>query len=253
MVQTLSPARTVSLRDYAWVPTRGSLLPELVRPVDTEARAWIRLPCQWILDGGLRLFRDEVAYRGRSTAALKILLTVALMAEEPDAGTLSGQRVSTLLSYADLNRLSGLSTILISAGKRFLCGHGLVAVAHEGQGRRIRYFLGRGSRLEPQAFIPCRHRAEGAWTRIETLHDLSCTQIHDLNALKIYLVLCALGGGRDLSVTVRSSLVCQLTNIPEAKIADAVGNLARRSLVSVQSAARHEGGDCLHLRPLPLR
>ncbi len=213
------------------------------------------MPCQWILNGGLRLFRNEVAYRGRSAAALKILLMVALMAEEQEAGILAGQRMTALLSYEDLNHLAGLSTVQIRAGKTFLCGHGLVTVAHEGQGRRTRYFLGSGDRFEPQAFIPCRHRVQPQERKpVEKLQDLSCTEVHDLNALKIYLVLCTLSGGRDLSVTLRPSVVSQLTNIPETKIAEGLDNLAQRSLVSVQSTTlrQDDGIDSLRVDPLPL-
>ncbi|WP_336490881.1 hypothetical protein [Methylobacterium nigriterrae] len=186
---------------------------------------------------------------------MKILLMVALMAEEQEAGILAGQRMTALLSYEDLNHLAGLSTVQIRAGKTFLCGHGLVTVAHEGQGRRTRYFLGSGDRFEPQAFIPCRHRVQPQERKpVEKLQDLSCTEVHDLNALKIYLVLCTLSGGRDLSVTLRPSVVSQLTNIPETKIAEGLDNLAQRSLVSVQSTTlrQDDGIDSLRVDPLPL-
>lgn len=254
MSHTISPSEAITRRDYAWVPGRGSLTPELVRPASSEAQAWARLPCRWILDGGLRLFRDEVAYRGRSAAALKMLLTIALKADQRATGLLAGERVTALLSYEDLNRLSGLSTILISAGKKFLCGHGLVEVTHEGQGRRNRYFLGSSGRFEPQALIPCRHPIEPeTWTRIEKLNDLSCTQLHDLNALKIYLILCALDGGRDLSVALRPSIVSELTNIAETKIPEALDNLARRSLVSMQPAVQGRDADLVRIKPLSLQ
>src|SRR4051812_33394555 len=62
-----------------------------------------RLPCRWILEGGLRTFRSEPAYAGRSTAALKILLAVALAAEDGDAD--GDGPIAALLSYAQIGAI----------------------------------------------------------------------------------------------------------------------------------------------------
>ncbi|MGU3541103.1 hypothetical protein [Methylobacterium sp. A54F] len=244
MVQPLTPTATPPTRGRTWAPARDARRPA---PVEVVSRSGARLPCQWVIDGGLRLFRDDVAYRGRSAAALKILLTVALMADE------GADRVTALLSYEDLNRLSGLSTVLISAGKKLLTTHGLIDVAHEGQGRRIRYVLN-GGPDEAHAMVPRgRGDADANGDPIAKLRALSCARALDLDALKLYVVACALAGARSQPVPVRASVVAELTNIRAAKVAEALEALRERRLVALRpSLVRDAGGGvepCIDLLP----
>ncbi|ACL56398.1 hypothetical protein [Methylobacterium nodulans] len=200
--------------------------------------AWSRLPCQWVLDGGLRLFRGDAARVGRSTAALKLLLALAVTA---------GEDGSAVLSCTQLAALAGLSQSLIVAGKKRLCAYDLVRVAPEGQ--RTRFALTRFDPGARSARIPHdpAYRAN-PHAEIRGLRALSCRKTGNLDALKLYLLLCAWAGERDGEVRVPLGTAAELLNVTALRVGAALALLAAHDLASVSAPA---GGE-VWARPLPL-
>lgn len=203
-----------------------------------------RLPSQWILDGGLRSFRDQPAFIGRSAAALKLFLTVAVMAEDaPDA--LAGEHQGTaLLSYDDLGRLAGLSRPLIAQARNLLCAQNLLRFSQEGRGRQVRYRLERFSRRECWTRIPLHAApADHATESIEPLHRLSCRRLDDLHALKLYVLLCALSDPSHMGVAAEIRHLSHCTNLSNLKIELAARRLMSDGLISLgQEGAHHPDG-----------
>ncbi|KAB1070210.1 hypothetical protein [Methylobacterium planeticum] len=187
---------------------------------DIAPRGASRLPCGWVRDGGLRSFRSEPAHAGRSAAALKILLAVALMAEADEAGP---EPVAALLSYAQLTALAGLSSPVLSAGKRLLTAQGLIAVTHEGQGRRVRYRL--TDAPGPPRYARIAHAPldrDAPDLRIADLHRFTSRYARDLNALKLYVLLAALADRRGTVQNLSCADIAARTNMSETKAREAI-------------------------------
>ncbi|ACA15394.1 hypothetical protein M446_0840 [Methylobacterium sp. 4-46] len=204
-----------------------------------------RLPCGWVLDGGLRLFRGDGARVGRSAAALKLLLALAVTAEEDG---------SALLSCAQLAALAGLTQSLIVSGKRLLADYGLVRV--EAEGRRTRLALTRYGPDHRAARI--RHdpayRANPA-AEIRGLRALSCRRSGHLDALKLYILLCALAGEEGARegaqggpVALPAGLAADLLNLTILRLSAALALLRDQGLAELGDARP----DTLLARPLPL-
>jgi hypothetical protein len=196
-------------------------------------RSVSRLPCRWILDGGLRSFRSEPAYAGRSTAALKILLAVALTAEDGDRE--EDGPVAALLSYAQIGALAGLSSPVLSAGKRLLATQGLIAVTQEGQGRRVRYRLTDApgpARYARIAHAPIDPSAPDA--SLSDLHRFTSRYARDCNALKLYALLCALADRRGTVASLSCAEIAARTNMSETKARGAVETLDADGLATAR-------------------
>lgn len=196
-------------------------------------RSWSRLPSQWILDGGLRQFRDSAAYIGRSAAALKLLLTVALVAEDVPDVLATHRQGTASLSYDELCRLAGLSRPLIVQGKKLLCAHGLIRTSQEGRGQKVRYTLANYRREQAWARIALSSTdCNGEGQNFRALHSLSCRQSNDLNALKVYIALSALSGGEEYSAPINRSAISEITNIDGVKLKAALDKLSVGGFIS---------------------
>lgn len=190
------------------------------------------MPCDWVLAGGLRVFRDDAAHLGRSTAALKIFLTLAL--EIPSGRRLRHERASALLAYAELSALTGLSHQLVAAGKKLLAEQGLISTRPEGQGRRLRYFLEGYDEAPARRRLPYRTLPPKPGEPVPAdLRRFSTRQAGDLHALKVYLCLCALGRPGEDRVLLQLDHLSALTNVAAGKARAALETLATHGLAAL--------------------
>ncbi|MET7247163.1 hypothetical protein ABZT49_27815 [Methylobacterium sp. EM32] len=221
--------------------------PEVLHPTQSPARARTTapseavaparagraspLPADWIHDGGLRAFRSDAGYLGRSIAALKLYLT--LVASQ-DSG--SGEPAAILLSYGRIAALSGLSDPLICAGKKALLDQGLVTTDGGCPGGTIAYRL---TGLRPSAAAASLVHGAQPGAPIAALHGLTCRKAPHLAALKTYLLLCACGRDPDgvvsldvdaashLTLTSHVRIIAALAALQQLGLAEALGNPSR--------------------------
>lgn len=202
------------------------------------------LPADWIHDGGLRAFRSDAGYLGRSIAALKLYLTLVV---SQDAG--SGEPAPILLSYGRIAALSGLSDPLICAGKKALLDQGLVTTDGDRPGGTIAYRL---TGLRPSAAAATLVHGAPPGAPIAALHGLTCRKAPPLAALKTYLLLCACGGDPDGVVSLDVDAASHLTRTSHVRIIAALAALQQLGLAEAQGSpsrfAEHR-----RVRLLPLR
>ncbi|MGX7709176.1 hypothetical protein [Methylobacterium sp. Gmos1] len=232
-------------------PSHPTLPPARARPVvpsEGVARTCggraSPLPVDWIHDGGLRAFRADAGYLGRSIAALKLYLT--LVVSQDAAG---GEPAPILLSYWRIAALSGLSDPLICAGKKALLDQGLVTTGGERPGGTIAYRL---TGLRPSAALASLVHESRPDAPVAALHGLTCRKAPDLAAVKTYLLLCACGPGPDGVVSLDVDAASDLTRTSHVRIIAALDALQRLGLVDAKGSpsrlAEHR-----RVRLLPLR
>ncbi|WP_207767849.1 hypothetical protein [Methylobacterium frigidaeris] len=233
--------------------------PELLHPARIPARARLTvppaaveraregraspLPADWITEGGLRAFRADAGYLGRSIAALKLYL--ALVVSQDAAG---GDPAPILLSYERIAALSGLSDPLICADKKALLDQGLVATCGDRPGGTIAYRL---TGLHPSTAVSLLHGPRPGMP-IATLHGLTCRKAPNLAALKTYLLLCAYGCDLDGAVTLDVDAAAGLTLTSHVKIVAALAALQSLGLAEALGTPTRLA-DQRRIRLLPLR
>ncbi len=196
--------------------------------------AWSRLPNAWIYDGGLRRFSTAPKDRGRSSAALKVLLALIVRAENKSLSEAGHNQGSVSSSYDDLMSLTNLSRAQIAKAVKLLTELQLVTVTRAGRGGRNRYFISNYGPHDRYGKVPNR-RIYGTADpgRIRVLHEFSCRNESDVNALKLYFLMCGLrdsSGNRTLAsyVTIETK-----TGVAQAKIRRALSVLIEHGLIRV--------------------
>ena len=229
-------------------PARARLTPP--KAVTTVARApegrAFRLPADWIHDGGLRAFRGDAGYLGRSIAALKLYLTLVVSQDEAAP---AGEPAPIVLSYERIADLSGLSDPLICAGKKALLDQGLVTTCGERPGGPLAYRL---TGLYPTAASASVLHTPQAGARIAALHGLSCRKAPNLAALKTYLLLSAHGSDPDGVASLDVDAAAGLINVSHVKITAALAALQDLGLTEAL-ASPPRPAEQRRVRLLPLR
>lgn len=193
---------------------------------------WSPLPNGWILDGGLRAFRGELAFAGRSTAALKLLLVVALAAGRSADVDTSGGQTSAELTYDRLTLLTGLSRPLVAASKKFLCGQGILRVSASRQSGRERYWLEGRSTQAPGSIHHAVAIDPETNAGLSQLRGLPCRQASALHALKLYVFLSALRREGQQSVATSRAEIEALSGLRKSQFETAVEELRQRKLLA---------------------
>jgi hypothetical protein len=193
---------------------------------------WARLPLRWIHDGDLTKFRGG-SQLGNSVAALKILLAVLLRAENKSPDNVVATQGSASLSYDDLMEMSGLSRSMIASGIKRLRELGRLSVSREGRGGKNRYFVaeytkGAWGRIPFRAVV-----GQGDGKRARLLHEMSCKRSSDLNALKLYLLLCAHRNRGSPYAMIGYDRIHYATGILRPRIRQAISILIEHGLVMV--------------------
>ncbi|KMO43563.1 hypothetical protein VQ03_07675 [Methylobacterium tarhaniae] len=235
--------------------------PELLHPIPVRARPVLPasvtlaraqegrafpMPADWIHEGGLRAFRGDAGYLGRSIAALKLYLTLVV---NQDATSAAGEPSPILLSYERTTALCGLSDPLICAGKKALLDQGLVTTCGDRQGGTIAYRL---TGLRPSKAAASVRRAPQAGARIAALHGLTCRQAPNLAVLKTYIWLSAQGSDRDGVVFLDVDTASGLTKTSHVKIIAALAGLQEIGLTQ-ELGTPSRLAEQRRVRVLPLR
>jgi hypothetical protein len=198
----------------------------------TEVK-WARLPLGWIHDHWLTEFRAG-KHLGASMAALKVLLAILLRAENKPAKDATTTQGSAHLSYDDLMKMTDLSRSMVATGTRRLRIIHLVWVTQEGKGRKNRYFV-EGYSTGAWSKLPYRRIAGLGYTQeIRLLHELSCRRAADLNALKLYLLLCAHRNGASPFAMIGYYKIEEATGIHRNRIRSAISILIEHGLIQVE-------------------
>lgn len=193
---------------------------------------WSRLPSEWIQKNGLRQFTAGKKL-GASVAALKVLVAVVLRAENNPVSKAGHNQGTACMSYDELMGLTDLSRPMISVGIKLLISNGVISIKADNNSRRNRYVL-QGYDDGGWAKIPNRPLYRGvAVDRVATLHDLSCRREADLNALKLYLLLCTFRDNKKNYSMIGYEKIHEYTGISEGKIRKAISVLIELSLVRV--------------------
>ncbi len=199
---------------------------------DPETR-WARLPLAWIHDQRLAEFsggRDL----GSSMAALKVLVAILFHAENKTAKEAGPEQGSASLTYDELMVMTGLSRSMVRTGALRLCKAGLIAIEHEGQGRKNRYFVADYS-VGAWGKIPYRRVAGGrSGKELQLLHELTCKSWADLDALKLYLLLIAHRDKRTGCAMIGYAKIEESSGIWREKIRPAISLLIAHYLVRVE-------------------
>jgi hypothetical protein len=199
---------------------------------DPEMR-WARLPLAWIHDQRLAEFTGG-KHLGSSTAALKVLIAILLHAENKAASEATSTQGSASLTYDELMVTTGLSRSMVRAGAQRLGQAELIMVAHEGQGRKNRYFVidysvGAWGKI-PYRRVAGNHRGK----ELRLLHELSCKSWTDLDALKLYLLLIAHRDKTTGCAMIGYNKIEESSGIWREKIRQAISLLIAHSLVRVE-------------------
>lgn len=193
---------------------------------------WARLTLRWIHDGDLAMFRGGKQL-GASVAAMKVFMAVLLKAENRSPDTAVATQGSASLSYDDLMEMTGLSRSMIASGVKRLCQLGQLSVTREGRGGKNRYFVaeymkGAWGRIPFRTVVGL-----GFDKRVQLLHEMSCRRSTDLNALKLYLLLCAHRSGASPYAMIGYDRIHDATGILRPRIRQAISILIEHNLVKV--------------------
>ncbi len=231
---------TEAVVDAGWL---ARVRPEpAARPEPPEPRTcWSPLPTRWILEGGLRAFREDLACAGRSTAALKLLAVIAIAADS-ERFMAPDRMFAAQITHDELNTLAGLSRPLAVAAKKFLSARGLVETDQDAStGRTIYVLQGLGSTFGSihHAGAPARESAVG----IAGLRKLSCRQASSLRAMKVYMLLSALRRGEVDSVVTSRAEIVDLTGLREAHVESSLAELKKRKMITMDLRSARVGAD----------
>jgi len=194
---------------------------------------WVRLPLGWIHDEGLAEFSGG-RHLGSSMAALKVLVAILFHAENRAPAEATATQGSASLTYDELMVMTGLSRSMVRTGIMRLLEPGLIKVLHEGQGRKNRYFVMNYS-VGAWGKLPYRRIAGGgARKELQFLHELSCKNFADLNALKLYLLLSAHRDKRTGCARIGYSKIEEASGIWRENIRPAISMLLLYHLVRVE-------------------
>ncbi len=150
---------------------------------------WAKIPTHWIRDeSDPKLKRFSRLNRGASISGLIIYIVMALRCNTKP-NKVFRETGCTDLTYTELQRLTGLSRSLISAGLKMLIELGIIKSTSSG--RRIFYQISNYDKVSGWAKVPNKHLYGNSTEDIRVFQDLKLRHDAELNALKLYLLLIA--------------------------------------------------------------
>lgn len=197
----------------------------------TDSR-WARLPNSWIYDGKLSAFSAAPARRGAAGAALKLLIAIVVRAVNKRAVDAGPDQGSALLSYDQLMELTDLSRGMVAKGVALLKTSGIVAV-EAAPGVTSRYRLAGYGPGDTYGRVPKSVLYRGpSVLALKTLYELSLRNEADVNAMKLYLLICGTQDKDTRVALINHHSIWLKTGIPEKKIRRALSVLYEHGLVS---------------------
>jgi DNA-binding transcriptional ArsR family regulator len=193
---------------------------------------WARIPTAWIIREeklSLLTWRQE---KSSATAALILLIALAIRLNQSNDGRMvdrDRQRTSFRESYNELQSFTGLSRAKISAGLRLLNQMKIVTI----------------SRVKRMNQYTLRDIVEdGKWAKVPQTHLLNGKTLlfskfqlrhrHELNALKLYLLLIAYRDRRTNFAVIGYDKICKISGVMRNDISSALSLLMHLDLVRVK-------------------
>ena len=197
----------------------------------TDSR-WARLPNSWIYDGKLSAFSAAPSRRGAAGAALKLLIAIVVRAMNKRAVEAGSDQGSALLSYDQLMELTDLSRGMVAKVVALLKTSGIVSV-ETAPGVTSRYRLAGYGPKDTYGRMPKALLYRGpSVLALKTLYELSLRNEADVNAMKLYLLICGMQDKDTRIAVINHHTIGQKTGIPEKKIRRALSVLYEHGLVS---------------------
>jgi DNA-binding transcriptional ArsR family regulator len=206
----------------------------------TEGR-WARIPNAWIYDDGLRRFSAAPRFRGATGAALKVLIAILVRAVNKRADQAGEDQGCATLSYAQLIELTDLSRALVARGVALLKKTDILTV-ETAPGRTSRYRLNGYGPTDTYGRLPKTPLFRGPNIQaLRTLYDLSLRNEADVNAMKLYLLLCGTQDRNSRIALVTHQTIWSMTSIPKEKIRRALSVLYEHGLVAATLVEQPDG------------
>lgn len=184
---------------------------------------WVRLPSNWINQGGLKRLRWGGEGSGsNNVAALMVLTAIVHHADQQDG--------LAKLTYGDLYEATGLSRAKISAGLDVL-EEQLKIIGRTPAGRSTFKLLDFGDGA-PWAKFPARGMYSGR--RIDAFKDFSLRKMSELNALKLFLLIAARRGEDTNAANISYEKIEAYAGIERPKIKTAISTLVAIPLIYVE-------------------
>lgn len=193
--------------------------------------SWARFPCTWIQDGGLqRLGWRE--YRGGAIGALLTYLLMLIAQNRAPLDKLSTTQDGVLLTYDFIEQQTNLSRALVARSLKILADElEVIKVTHSQQGNRYR-IVGieetRHARL-PQDLLYSPARGLFAF------RALTFRSKHELNALKLYLLLLTFRVNKTTSSKIGYDKISGYLGVQRDAIRPAISHLINLGLIAVES------------------
>ena len=192
-------------------------------------RKWVKLPSEWMEEGGLSEFRWRAGTGASETAALMTLITIAHRADL-DSGL-------TRVTYDEMITATGTSRTMIANGLDILAARDLLIREPEG---RSTYQLTHYGPGHIWAALPAKplYDTSGAMPIFEDFH---LRKVAELDALKIYLAFAARRDTQQNVTRITYDQISDYAGVPIKRIKRALGILNINGLVSVESYERADG------------
>lgn len=195
-----------------------SMIEPEIMSVKDRMLPWVKLPSQWILDGGLKDFRWKQAEGGKEIAALILLIVIAQHA--PDG--------AARLPYSALSEKAGLSRAMVSAGLKILKSRDLIEYEDRSTYALYNYSLG-----QTWAKLPAKGLyRNGVCIPFQYFHLRSATELF---ALRLYLLLIAFRDNETNYATISYDKMCEYSGLSRKDIRSALSFLASLGLVHVDN------------------
>jgi hypothetical protein len=188
-----------------------------------KIREWVRLPSNWINEGGLKSLSWKSGGTGADHIAALMALTVIAHAADSDSGV-------ARITYDHFCQATFLSRAKVSKGLDAL--ERIEVIEREPGGARSTYKLANYNAAGGWAKFPSKSMYYSG--RIAAFTDFQLRRVAELDALKLFFLMVA---RRDRQMNIASigyEKIEEYTNIRRIRIKTAISFLASRSLVHVE-------------------
>jgi hypothetical protein len=184
---------------------------------------WVRLPSNWINDGGLSSLPWKNGGRGADHIAALMALTVVAHAADPETGV-------ARVTYDHFSAVTGLSRAKVSKGLDALAR--IKVIEREAGGARSTFKLASYDPLAGWAKFPA--KSMYSLGRITAFADFQLRRAAELDALKLFFLFVARRNRITNIANIGYEKIEEYTNIRRVRIKTAISFLASVSLVYVE-------------------
>ena len=195
---------------------------------------WVKIPTKWILDKDvllLKKFRWQGSDKSNYIAALMLYIAIAHHANRK-----INDEFSTIgcakLSYSKLEEITSLSRAKIAGGLKILQSNGLIQknILQKTNIFKITNYEKKGG----WAKLPAKTMYTESLKNIRPFIEFKLRQKHELNALKLYLLLVALRDNNRNLATPKYETISAYTGILRGNIRSAISLLVNLNMIHVQ-------------------